>query len=34
MDDLSGGVAVTWALICTPELHSNDDLSRCRMGNK
>ncbi len=31
MDDLSGGVAVTWAVICTSELHSNDDLSVCRV---
>ncbi len=31
MDDLSGGVAVTWAVICTPELHSNNDLSGCRV---
>jgi hypothetical protein len=34
MDDLSGGVAVTRAVIPTPELHSNDNLSRCRVGNK
>ncbi len=31
MDDLSGGVAVTRAVICTLELHSNDNLSGCRV---
>jgi hypothetical protein len=34
MDDLSGGVAVALAVIRTPELHSNNDLSGCRVGNK
>jgi hypothetical protein len=34
MDNLSGGVAVTRAVICTLELHSNNDLSGCRVGNK
>ncbi len=34
MDDLSGGVAVAMAVIRTPELHSNDNLSGCRVGNK
>ncbi len=31
MDDLSGGMAVTRAVIRTPELHSNDDLYGCRV---
>jgi hypothetical protein len=31
MDDLSGGVAVTLVVIRTPELHSNNDLSGCRV---
>ncbi len=31
MDNLSGGVAVTRAVIRTPELHSNDNLSGCRV---
>jgi hypothetical protein len=34
MDDLLGGMAVTWAVIRTPELHSNNNLSGCRVGNK
>jgi hypothetical protein len=34
MDDLSGGMAVTRAVIRAPELHSNDNLSGCRVGNK
>jgi hypothetical protein len=34
MDDLSGGMVVARVVIRTPELHSNDDLSGCRVGNK
>ena len=34
MDNLSGGVAVAWAVIRTPELHSNNNLYGCRVGNK